>query len=74
MCKFVFFFIFIRNNSEKLRIAAATKQKNEISVMNYNKIQEKERFIKEQRIKNIELANLKNMEIFKNQVKINHSL
>jgi len=45
-----------------------TKRKNDIAHMNYKIIQEKEKFIKEQKIKTRELANIENAEIFKKQV------
>lgn len=50
------------------------KHKNEIDAINYKIIQEKERFIKEQKINNRKQANLENLNIFKNQVKIIYNL
>jgi len=44
------------------------KRKNDIAHMNYKIIQENEKFIKEQKIKMRELANIENAEIFKKQV------
>lgn len=70
----LFLFFFIRENSEELRIAAMEKHKNDIDVINYKIIQEKEKFIKEQKINNRKQANLENLNIFKNQVKIIYSL
>jgi len=51
-----------------LRSAAVTKRKNNIASMNHQIIQDNERHIKEQKIKNRELANIENAEIFKKQV------
>jgi len=45
-----------------------TKRKNDIAHMNYKIIQENEKFIKEQKIKTRELANIENAELFKKQV------
>lgn len=44
------------------------KRKNDIAHINYKIIQENEKFIKEQKIKMRELANIENAEIFKKQV------
>lgn len=44
------------------------KRKNDIAHINYKIIQEKEKSIKEQKIKMRELANIENAEIFKKQV------
>lgn len=44
------------------------KRKNDIAHMNHKIIQENEKFIKEQKIKMRELANIENAEIFKKQV------
>ncbi|KAL5236785.1 hypothetical protein ACI65C_004195 [Semiaphis heraclei] len=54
-------------NSEELRCAAMAKRKNDIAHMNHKIIQENEKFIKEQKIKMRELANIENAEIFKKQ-------
>ncbi|XP_025207836.1 golgin subfamily A member 6-like protein 6 [Melanaphis sacchari] len=54
-------------NSEELRFAAITKRKNDIANINYKIIEENNRFIKEQKIKQRELANIENAEIFKKQ-------
>jgi len=43
------------------------KRKNDIAHTNYKIIQENDRFIKEQKIKMRELANIENAEIFKKQ-------
>jgi len=51
-----------------LRFAAMAKRKNDIAHINYKIIQEKEKSIKEQKIKMRELANIENAEIFKKQV------
>ncbi|XP_060857733.1 golgin subfamily A member 6-like protein 22 isoform X1 [Metopolophium dirhodum] len=54
-------------NSEELRFAAMEKRKNDIAHINYKIIQENDKFIKEQKIKMRELANIENAEIFKKQ-------
>jgi len=53
-----------------LRFAAVTKRKNEIASMNRKIIEENNRFNKEQKIKQRELANIENAEIFKKQVNL----
>ncbi|XP_026821430.1 golgin subfamily A member 6-like protein 6 [Rhopalosiphum maidis] len=54
-------------NSEELRFAAVTKRKNEIASINHKIIEENSRLNKEQKIKQRELANIENAEIFKKQ-------
>jgi len=61
--------LFFSNSSEELRSAAMAKRKKDIADINYKIIQEKERVIKEQITKKRELDNIKNLEIFKMQVK-----
>jgi len=62
------FWFFSRDDSEEFRIVAMAKRQKDIAEINYKFIQEKER-IKEQKVKERELANIRNLEIFKMQVK-----
>ncbi|CAH1730932.1 golgin subfamily A member 6-like protein 6 [Aphis gossypii] len=54
-------------NSEELRFAAVTKRKNQIATINYKIIEENYKLLKEQKIKQRELANIENAELFKKQ-------
>lgn len=61
---------YFRENSEELRFAAVTKRKNEIATINYKIIEENYKLLKEQKIKQRELANIENAELFKKQVNV----
>lgn len=68
--KIILFCIF-RENSEELRFAAMAKRKKDIADTNFKVIQEKERVLKEQKLKKRELDNFENAEIIKKQVNSN---
>jgi len=53
-----------------LRFAAVTKRKNQIATINYKIIEENYKLLKEQKIKQRELANIENAELFKKQVNV----